>query len=139
MRVIPNNVFRGICRKITGQAKQFPTLGKRVVNHARSFLEPFLEPECSGRAHINLYKFEQKFMQAFKIESWKESNKKKSCLKEVRDEKIRAILAIAKDDRGRPDQVERIYYAEHELENLLHLVKGLLFKIKKTTKIDFIK
>ena len=127
--IIPNHDFRGKCRELTGQAKQFPSLEKRVMNHAWSFLEPL---EFSGRAYKNLYKFEQKFMHAFKIESWKESNKKESCLKEVTEEKIQAILAIGIDDRG-PGwrETERFEYAEHTLENLLHLVFDMKCKIRR--------
>ena len=96
-----------------------------MLNHAESFLEPL---EFSNRVYRNLNKFEQKFEQAFKIESWKQKNNKKNCLKEITKEKIEAIKAIATDDRGGRYSFERLDYAEHALENLLHLVKGLLIE-----------
>ena len=95
------------------------------MNHAESFLEPL---EFSNRVYRNLNKFEQKFEQAFKIESWKQKNNKKNCLKEITKEKIDAIKAIATDDRDGRYTFERLDYAEHALENLLHLVKGLFIE-----------
>ena len=112
--------LRGECRKIVGQAKRFPTLIKETMDHAESFLEPL---EFSGRAYGSLYKFEKKFKQALQVESWKQSKGKNSCLKEITSEKISAIHAIATDDRGGWGELERFDYAEHTLENLLHLVK----------------
>ena len=76
--------FRGKCRKTVGIAAEFPKLIPNTLNLASQMWSDLDEyAEFPRKTYKHLRSFGEKFEQAFKVESWKKSNGKKNCLKEV--------------------------------------------------------